>query len=669
MPLRLSGLASGLDTESIIKDLMKAHRFKSTRIEKKITTLEWTQEKWKGLNTKLYSFYTGPLSKLRMQGSFNTKKTSSSNPNKVEITASSSAPEGTHTVQVKQMASPQFVTGFKLGNDINGKTITLNTKLTDLGFKSEEGTTITINTGSKEASLEIGSSTTINDFINKLKNAGLNANYDTVQKRFFISSKESGNLNAFSITTSSSEEALERNVIRDYLSYGTLIDSKKTAVDNALNTYIEETSIAEDKAEARTELLNIKHEQVRNSYIQAYIKDEANITAATDSERTRLEAELQEGETLDEAVLKAAVDAKLLADAQTEVTAEYDLWNAGTAPDTNLFKAAQDQLDTLLLNYSTDNSTVITQTNDLSLLGLSEIEMTTNPDGSKSVTADGDVILVQATDARIIYNNAELTSTSNTITANGLTFNLKGVTDDNETINLSVINDTQAVYDMVKSFVKSYNELLTELNSVYGAESAKGYDPLTDEEKESMSDSQIEKWEEKIKTSLLRRDTKLDSIISSMRLELSKPVSIDGKSYSLSSFGIGSVNYTEKGILHINGDSDDNLVSVKENDLMKALTENPETVMKALNELADNLYDNFTDKMRSTTLSSALTFYNDKELTKTITRQEEDLKVLERRLKDIEDRYYKQFAAMESAMSMMNSQSSQLMSMLGMNQQ
>ncbi|NLL73636.1 MAG: flagellar hook protein, partial [Clostridiales bacterium] len=77
MAMRLSGLVSGMDTESIIRELMNAERLKTRKVENKITTTEWKQEKWSALNSKIYSFYTDQLSKLRMAGSFSVKKASS----------------------------------------------------------------------------------------------------------------------------------------------------------------------------------------------------------------------------------------------------------------------------------------------------------------------------------------------------------------------------------------------------------------------------------------------------------------------------------------------------------------------------------------------------------------------------------------------------------------
>ena len=62
MALRMTGLMSGMDTESIVKAMMDAKAVKKIRIENKKTKLEWTQDKWKTLNTKLYSLYTDKVS-------------------------------------------------------------------------------------------------------------------------------------------------------------------------------------------------------------------------------------------------------------------------------------------------------------------------------------------------------------------------------------------------------------------------------------------------------------------------------------------------------------------------------------------------------------------------------------------------------------------------------
>jgi flagellar hook-associated protein 2 len=203
------------------------------------------------------------------------------------------------------------------------------------------------------------------------------------------------------------------------------------------------------------------------------------------------------------------------------------------------------------------------------------------------------------------------------------------------------------------------------LNDSYYADLAKGYEPLTDDQKEAMTDDQIEKWETKIKDSLLRRDNTLGTLISSVRNTMSRSVAVDNKAQYLSTFGIVTTDYTERGLLHINGDKDDQSVADEENDLMTALTNDPDKVMKVFTKLASDLYDDLGEKMKSTSMRSALTFYNDKEMKKQIDDYEDNLDVMDEKLQDMESRYYKQFTAMEKAMSQMNSQSNYLTSMLG----
>lgn len=519
MPIRMSGLASGMDTESMIKEMMTAQRTKATKIENNITKLEWKQEKWKTLNSKIYSFYTDTLSKTKMQGSFMTKKAASSNESKIEVSAGASVPEGSHSVKIKSVASTQFVTGVRPPE--LSESATYDTKLSALNLNPVEGASITIDAGKQSKVLEITADTTIADVVSAMQEAGLNASYDTTQQRFFISSKASGIENAFSIK-------------------------------------------------------------------------------------------------------------------------------------------------------STDTAKPV----DLTKLGLSEITFTRDEANNKvDVTAGSGVTVVEPKDAIIIYNGAEIRSSSNSISANGLNLTVKNVTggldntdpSDDEIINISITKDTQAVYDMIKGFVKSYNEVLKELNTAYNADRAKGYDPLTDEQKKVMSEDDIKKWESKIKDSLLRRDGITSSVINAMRGITAVKINQEGKTYSLASFGITSVEYTEKGLLHIYGDKEDSLVNSKEDKLMKALNENPEAVMKVFNEFSGKLYNTMTEQMKSTPISSALTFYNDKEMKDTLDDYKDALKYQEKRLTKIENRYYKQFTAMEKMMSQMNSKSSSLSSLLGTN--
>ena len=64
MPIRITGLNSGLDTEALVSELVSAYRKKTEKYTKARTKLSWKQDKWKDLNTKIKSFYNS-ISSLR----------------------------------------------------------------------------------------------------------------------------------------------------------------------------------------------------------------------------------------------------------------------------------------------------------------------------------------------------------------------------------------------------------------------------------------------------------------------------------------------------------------------------------------------------------------------------------------------------------------------------
>ena len=199
MPIRMTGLTSGLDTESIVNALMSAQRTKQTKVENKKQKLEWKQEIWKGLNTKIYGFYKDSLSKMKYSSNYATKKAAVSDSTKLTATAGINAAAGSYKVEIKSIASAQYVTSGKLGADKNGKTASSSTKLTDLNGMTS-GTVLKLKVGDKSTALEVNDSTTIDDFVKFCSDAGLNATFDEKQQRFFISSKDSGSENSFELS-------------------------------------------------------------------------------------------------------------------------------------------------------------------------------------------------------------------------------------------------------------------------------------------------------------------------------------------------------------------------------------------------------------------------------------------------------------------------------------
>lgn len=774
--IRMTGMISNMDTESIVESMMDAHRLKLTKIENNKTKLEWKQDKWKELNTKLYKLYQEQTSKLRLTSNYKSSKVTSANESVVKVTADKNATEGTHSFTVKKLASSQHVTGAKLGTngdgkDKNGKAITASTKLTDLGLA--EGTKVTIKAAGGTKELEISSSTSLNDYLKACSSVGLNANYDEKQKRLFISSAKSGVDQEFSIemkTYGSSDQYTSKvNVLNNVNS------SDKAAVSSAFNTIESNMSklgdatskqafinsvfssspITENDIDASSDSDEVKQAKKNILTAATTIKKAVEAKATTDANKTvkdritgELSTQLSESiksaingnsgtytNTVDGVEYSVAVPKydDLVAEETTAIQEQYlsklkAKMNeaAGTELD---FSEGTDAYNELMLEYNdTVNNEVtlklpermeerlkteaekgLSSTSMKNLLDKNtEIEMNTqtvkdecdalavtnktsaltdtlanintfvsgeaaapNTAALDKLGLGSSAITVAAADCKVVYNDAELTSSSNTLTVNGLTFEAVSVSEQDGSGNykptsITVTKDSKGMYDMVKKFLTEYNSILKDMNTLYYADSARGYDPLTDEEKEAMTDDQIKLWENKIKDSSLRRDSTLGGITSAMKQAISTTVEVDGKKYSLSSFGImTSRDYTEKGLLHIYGDKDDATYSDKDDKLMKAIEEDPDLVAKVMAGITDNLHSTLMDKMSKTSLSSALTFYNDKQIDKQISQYKKDISTMESKLKDKEAAYYKQFTAMEKALAAMQSQQSALSGLLG----
>ena len=199
---RLSGLISGMDTESMIAQLMEGRRTKVTNKKKDQIALQYKQDKWKELNTKLKNLQSKFVSNMRYSSSYSKKTSSVSNTSAASVITGENAVDGVQTIRVEKLAKTAYLTGGQLGDgDDKGKgNYTALTKMSELGI-SDSGN-ITVSTGGKDYAIEITGDTTISDVLNKFKEAGLNANFDAKNQRFFVSSKESGLANDFSITAS-----------------------------------------------------------------------------------------------------------------------------------------------------------------------------------------------------------------------------------------------------------------------------------------------------------------------------------------------------------------------------------------------------------------------------------------------------------------------------------
>lgn len=738
----ISGLVSNLDTDSIVSALVSAYSTKKDKYVKAQTKLEWKQDAWKELNTKIYSFYSGTLSSLRFSNAF-SKKASSVDSTKATVKASSDAVSGTQKLKIKKLATSGYLTGgvVKPSDGSNTK-LTGSSKLSELGI--EDGSSISVKVGNTEKTITLNGSDSVNIAVSRLKEAGLNASFDENNQRFFVSSKASGSEGEFSIIGANSsglkalsgmglnsvtsadvdsyrywaavtDDDISNFVDTDYTKQKTtlydltdeesmnklkdtlrstlekanesnetlgkankLIDYKLDAINEVSGLPLEERSALISKAAERMTEISSKKEltdEDKAELEELQAKHEIYVASANDTFNVEPEKKKYEDEKTENQKIIDANAATI--DTANKALADNDGFTAYVnGLNDDITKKNAELKETILDNYNTKRSNAKEFVKAYDIVNDANADKTSDEYknalqliGDNSGSGTG-AVRIQGQDAIVELNGATFTSASNNFQINGLTITAKQLTDADEEISITTDTDTQGIYDMIKGFFTEYNTLIKEMDSLYNADSAKGYEPLTDDEKESMTDKEIEKWEEKIKKALLRRDDTLQSVSDSIKNAFQKSYEINGKKYSLSSFGIKTGGYftsgnNEKSIFHIDGDSKDSTSSGNTDKLMAAIASDPDTVCEFFNKLADGVYTELSNKMKGTTLSSAYTVYNDKSMKNEYNEYTKTIKSWEEKIESYEEKYRKQFTAMEKALATLNSNSSSLTGLLG----
>ncbi|MCV9884463.1 flagellar hook-associated protein 2 [Metabacillus halosaccharovorans] len=276
----------------------------------------------------------------------------------------------------------------------------------------------------------------------------------------------------------------------------------------------------------------------------------------------------------------------------------------------------------------------------------------------------------QGSNAVVKVNGYQMEQTSNTFTINGVEYTAKGITTNSGSVTISSSTDVDGILDSIVKFVDKYNEVIEKINEKTSETRYRDYQPLTDEQKADMEEKTIELWEEKAKSGLLKNDSILNSSLDKMRINLYTPVSnqtlTDGFN-QLSDIGITTTsNYLDKGKLTIDEDK-----------LREKIQEDPSAIFKLFNsEGTTDATQGVAKRLRSTiknTISSveekagnSLRLNSQFTIGKNIISIDEQIDRFEDRLTQIEDRYWRQFTAMEQAISQSNQQSSYLMQQFSM---
>ncbi|MDE5965765.1 MAG: flagellar filament capping protein FliD [Lachnospiraceae bacterium] len=657
MAIRLTGISSGMDTDAMVQELTKAYQTNVDKAKGEKEKLKWKKEAWSALNTKLYNFYTGALSDFRSTGTYKTKKVTSSADSKVSFSSSPNAVNGTHKLSVKSLASAAYLTGAKISVKSTSQTTSYKATsgstsatalLDDKGnAKDISGTHLTVKgADGTTANLSIGTLTADNtmddvaaNLTQQLKDQGINDLEVTFADGGFV------------FTNNSATETIEDGKTK--YSGGNIYTVAAADENSAKALGVSESGVAvvskaSDTAAAVTKVSTFAYEKhvgageafsANTKLSDMGIASNAAFSVTVGGETKTF--------TIDQNTTLSGLASEL---SKLGVNANYD--------------EGQGRFYINATSSGTDKDFTITSSDPsaLEMIGL----------GTGATKVD-------ATDALVNYNGVDYEQGSNTFSINGLNFTVKDVTtitDDagnvvkDEPMTLSVETDVDAIYEKIKNFVKEYNSLMEEMNKLYDAESAKDYDMLTDDEKKQMSDKDIESWENKIKDSLLRRDSTLSSVMSMMRKISSTRTEItmsDGTimKFGLSTLGINTGQYGENGKLHIYGDLEDADFSDKNNKLMELLQSDPEQVLKTLTGVGTEMYKKFQTAMKSSSLSSALTFYNDKEYDTNIKDYDSKIAKLQEKMNTAQDKFYSQFTMMETKMAEMNAQMSYMSSMLG----
>lgn len=620
MSVRIGGIASGMDTEQMIKDLMRIERTRVDKLLQQEQRLKWKQEAYNTINRSMANFIldsrkafglttvssTGALISSSVS-SFNwVKKVTSSNENYIKATANTNAIAGSYTIEVQQLA--------EVGRTTSERLIDAGV-LDDKHIFNQGGTfLLTTSQGSKEITLQAK-----------------------------LVGKE---IKSFDFTDNPGGEPSTSNLIFSINGTEIRLDSNyadETALADAIRTQLNDPNIDITLNNGKLELTskNDIHIEAIEGNLQAI-----GLSAGT----TRVSS-------MDYLI-------KEINNSNLGVTATYDK-----------------TLGRMMI--STKNTG---EDNFISVSGSL----------AESIFRDDDAILspdgLKGQKAIIKFGTEIIESNTNNITVFGINLQLQGKTV--EPITIRVETDVDSIYDKVKSFVDEYNKIIDDINGQINQKYYRDYPPLTDEQKQAMTEKDIELWEEKAKSGLLKGDSALVRALQSIRGYLYEKVENVAGSYNhITQIGITTGAYQDGGKLVIDEQKLKAAINNDPEGVMDLLFKSPASGLEGKEKMKDSglvqrIYDGMIDGMKEVIRQSGpgedaslLRSVRSNILIDFVTKQasisllDKDLYSLNRKIYEEEDRlirkedrYWAQFSAMEKALQQMQSQSSWLTSQLGMGQ-
>jgi len=627
---RVSGLASGMDTDELVRQLMTAERVPLNKLQQKRQLAEWRQDAYREFTNALRSFkdkffdVTKKTNYLLSDNTFKAFSTVSTADAYVTARGTAQAMTGSHTVKVMQLATAdKAVSGTSVSKPVTG---------TDITEYNLEGKSIQVTLDGVTREIALSDYSTAESPIDAL--------VGDLQSKLDVAF---GNTNP-----------AERKIVVTNSGNQLQLATQNGATELTLMTGTED------------------------GLASLGISSGATNRISTDSKLGDLASQLSGNLAFDGGKVSFSINGETFTFSGDDTLQKVmDTINNSTKANVTLrYDETTDKFTMTAKQTGAGDNISITETagNFFAAIGINAA----NP------------VTEQGVDAIAVIDNVTVTRSTNTFTVNGLEYTLKKQHKAEQTgETITVEQNVDAVYDAISTFVDEYNKLVdlfnTELNEKYD----KDYQPLTDEQKEALSEDEVEKWEKRAKNGLLRNDSILQKIQSDMRMALIN--SVESVGISLSSIGISSKSYEDKGKLYIDETKLKEAIRQKPDEVKNLFKQQSEDVPSytrnltsderstrykqqgLLYRISDIIEDNITtlrdkDGRKGVLLEKAgiegdLSEFNSS-LAKEVDDYNDRIAELLEKLVIKEENYYTQFSRLETYMSRMNSQMDWLTSQL-----
>lgn len=598
---RVSGLASGIDVDSIVAKLMTAESQPLVQMQQNLQQTEWQRDDYRSMNTLLSALQSSTQT-MKLQGTYLSKTVSSSNSSLVTATAGATAGNATYSLSNITMAKSAY-----------------NNSSSAIAKKSDFDPSQSMWDLVSSGAFSNGLNWNVNEVNNETQTVSSEGTTFSL-KHAYINNKSSLTTGSITVNTSDGSSSTPFQVVTDP-------DEFKS--DGSLGAQV--------LLDRETGKLTFNQELSKGSTISVpkYTYDTINFsitTTGTDGTTKNTKDFSFDPSASFNSILTSITQSSV------GVSAFYD-------PGTQKVSLTRTETGDMNAGMAKDGYAEIEFDDDF---------LTKTLQLNKENETDGN-------DATFTINGLASHSHSNTLVLGGVTFNLQGNSVD--PVTLKVTNDTDSVYKSISDFVDKYNDTIKQINDKISETRNRDYSPLTDAQKSGMSDSDITNWTDKARSGMLSNDSILSSALSQLRMNLYSPVSgaSNSKMDQLAEIGITtSTDYLDKGKLVIDEDKLKEALSTNPQAVMELFTKTGDTtseqgIMQRLNTTLKNTMDQIEDKAGNTNM-----VYTQYSMGKSIDDMNDRIDAFKLRLQSIQTRYYNQFSSMEAAIEQANSQATYL---------